>query len=254
MSSSSSATSGGGDKPLRVISFDMGTRSMGFAHVEYPDKVLRMGIIDCGKNQARVASQNIIKLLHGEHRWMRDCGDPIVVEQQPSNGAVKTVSHAMQAYFYTVDLEDERVQRRARSVVQGREFCFMAAHNKLQYDLEVLERLRPKTHGDRKLVSMEVTERLLKGGPFEAYYNRQKEKQKTDLADAVIQALRWLQVKSGDAKLSGKKRSFFPTKEFAGEDRGFEITPNEYVAQPPAANEDGLRLTKARPSNVEFDL
>lgn len=173
----------------RVISFDLGSRSMAFAYVEYPCKILKMGLIDCGKHEARTATANLVHILETTHSWMRDCDADVVVEAQPSNGIIKSLSHVLQAYFLTV--------HHARPTKFT--FDFMQANNKLKYNLEIYEEEKPNNGEERKVVTMRTLQEVIlpqqEMPNFAVYYAQQKYKQKTDLADAVVQACRWLQIK-----------------------------------------------------------
>jgi hypothetical protein len=195
---------------------------MAFAFVEYPNKLLRWGLIDLGKHEAKTATSNLLRVLNAEHRWMRDSRAPIVVEQQPANGVCKTLSHCLQIYFETVDIED--------GVEKTRPFHFMQANNKLRYDMESYNRIAPKNHSERKVVAMEVTEALLvPDSPFARYYHGQAHKQRTDLADAYIQGCRELQLISGDdrrkrakAKREGRvEKRFMPSRDI--EEPDFDV-------------------------------
>jgi hypothetical protein len=193
-----------------VISFDMGSRSIGFAFVAYPTRLLAWGIVDLGRHEATTATRKLVYVLNGELNWMRKCGADVVVEQQPNNGVCKTLSHCLQTYFATVDIEDGREPRRV--------FHFMKANNKLKYDMSVYNRIAPKNGKERKQVTMEVCERLLESAEprLRDFYYTQKYKQQTDLADAYIQACRELQVRNKESSGTqvyhpGSVDSFSPT-------------------------------------------
>ncbi len=171
----------------------MGTRNLAFAHVRYPETILRWGIMDLAKHQVRVAHGNLLQLLYEEHAWMRECGADVVVESQPASGACKILSHCLNTYFDVVDREDGR----------RRNFHFMSAHNKLKYDVDVYDAVRPVDSRGRKEVSMLVTERVMQeqsSDEFARFYSTYAYKQRTDLADALIQALRYLQTKCPKSK------------------------------------------------------
>lgn len=171
----------------RVLSIDLGSRNMAFALVEAPHTLVAWGMIDLLINQARQATDNLVDLLQGdEYKWIREGTFDIVVETQPGNGVCKILSHALQAYF--------------RVVGPGRKFHFMAPNNKLRFDTEIYDRVRPTSHAERKIVSMQVVERYIvergggKNSPLYEYYASRNPKQQTDLADAYIQACREIQV------------------------------------------------------------
>lgn len=167
---------------------------MAFAWVEHPQKILKWGLIDCGEHNARRATANLIQLLEGEHRWMRESGDDVVVELQPSNGVIKVMSHVLQAYFATVAPQCA--------------FDFMRPNDKLKFVEEIYNDVKPTSGADRKVVTMQTTENVIlpAQGPnsnsFAAYYYAEKHKQRTDLADAVVQACRWLQLRTAPKKRS----------------------------------------------------
>ena len=163
----------------RVISIDLGTRSMALAHIEEPHTLLKWMIIDLRSNVAREAVETFHSLLEGELRWIRDCEDPIVVELQPREGVCKTVSHCLQMY----------------SLVHTprRRFVFMAANTKLKYDMALFRTMPRVSTDERKAITMTVTERLLvPDSAFSVFYKRQAYKQQTDLADAYVQGCKFL--------------------------------------------------------------
>lgn len=175
-------TSAESESRRRILSFDLGSRNMAFALVEEPHTLIRWGMIDLGINQARQATENLIDLFRSaDYAWINDDDCDIVVELQPRNGVCKTLSHVMQAYFYYTD--------------PLRTFHFMTASNKLKFDAALYDEVSPKTHADRKIVSMHVVEKYITNKECALYkfYASRNHKQQTDLADAYIQACRYLQ-------------------------------------------------------------
>jgi hypothetical protein len=223
---------------------------MAFALVEAPSTLIAWGMIDLLINQARQATDNLIDLLQGEeYKWIREGTFDIVVETQPGNGVCKILSHALQAYF--------------RTVGPGRKFHFMAPNNKLRFDTEIYDRVRPTSHAERKIVSMQVVERYIEeracvagcvagggasssasgvsagtsaaasagGGAATAlykYYASRNPKQQTDLADAYIQACREIQVGPDACDESASLSQSFPASAKAKRRGKPQYRPSHY--------------------------
>lgn len=173
----------------RVLSFDMGSRSMGFALVDAPDKIIRMGVMDLHKNVARPATENLVASLLTENDWMLAPEHDVVVESQPSAGVPKVLSYVLLSVFRTVD---------AIRGNQIREFRFMAARSKLRLvsgDNSETKTTAPETYAQRKALAVTMAERILDNNDskFREFFRAQKSKQRSDIADALVQACRHLQ-------------------------------------------------------------
>jgi len=175
----------------RVLSFDMGTRNLAFALIEFPIVVVRMGVIDLQKNSAREATDSLINTLHAENSWMGDFGHDVVVELQPGSGVCKTLSHVLQAWFHTID------QQRGRT---ARPFRFMSAGNKLRFDpvsLAAAGGAKSLQYKGRKDLAVLMARKILSNQSnqprFLAFFDGQSYKRQTDLADAILQGCRHLQ-------------------------------------------------------------
>lgn len=169
----------------RVLSFDMGTRNLAFALVESPRTVLRMGLIDLCHNDARKACEFLLNTLHGDNSWMLECCDEVVVESQPSAGVHRILTFVLQTHFMDYDLLHRKREPRP--------FRFMHARSKLALFPDIFERSQPRTYNQRKACAMEQAERILNDEHctptrFKQFYDARNRKQKTDLADALIQA------------------------------------------------------------------
>jgi hypothetical protein len=179
----------------RVISFDMGTRSMAVAHVEADTTLLRWQIVDLGTNQASLAVPKLLAAIDapdGELHWMVECpADAIVVELQPREGVHKTLSHCLQTYSLL------KTPQRA--------FHFMPANTKLKYDPVLYETMPRKTADQRKAITMTLTERLCTNVDCMLTYKDHLLKQRTDLADAFVQGCKYLQ----EDAVPKKKRKIF---------------------------------------------
>lgn len=194
----------------RVISFDMGSRSIGFAYVEWPNTLIDWGILDLGTTEAHSATRALVDALENELWWIRDSDAPLVIEQQPRSGLPKVLAHCIECYAHTVDsrrIDSGRIDsnRRRRTVK------FMSAKQKflcadaLQYGVEVAassqssasyrERKRAATH----IVECGLLARLHATGDRDdevlaSYYWAHAHKQRSDLADAYLQACRALEL------------------------------------------------------------
>ncbi len=227
--------------PRRVLSIDLGSRNMAFALVDAPHTLVAWGMIDLLINQARQATDNLIDLLQGEeYKWIRQGTFDIVVETQPGSGVCKTLSHVLQGYF--------------RALNPARKFHFMTPNNKLKFDLEIYDRVRPTSHAERKIVSMQVVERYVAAGAAAAsggggastaasgggaagasaasgvyaYYASRNHKQQTDLADAYIQACREIQLGPDAPDESGALSESFPQSARAKKRGKPQYRPSHY--------------------------
>lgn len=166
----------------------MGSRNLAFALVRAPGYVVqRMGVIDLQQHAARQATDSLVDTLTDpdQNAWML-CLDPatthVVVELQPGSGVCKTLSHVLQTMFRMKDRQFF--------------FRFMPAGNKLKFNPELRQQVMPETYGQRKACAVEMARRIFAEQPsnaFGAFFEEQGYKQKTDLADAVVQACRHLQ-------------------------------------------------------------
>ena len=155
----------------------MGTTSMGFAVVEEPCTVVRIGIINLGTSNTQEAVANLYQLF--------TTGDfnldiPLVMESQPTHGAPKCVSHALQMLY----------------IERHRSYHFMAANDKLKLVPTWYDTFDKTTRADRKKLSMHLCSIILdfpENRHLMTYYKTHEYKQRTDIADAVVQAARYLQ-------------------------------------------------------------
>lgn len=194
----------------RVLSLDMGTRSLGLCLVEFPPEQIKgmtskqrelvrpewaireWAIVDFGINQARGATDELTVLFTGcgKFGWAQDLGPDtdVVVEAQPTNGPCKVLSHSFQTFFAIND--------NAKGW-HGREFYFMAPNNKLKLDPSLLAECDSDSRADRKGIVMEITRWLLardeRNAEWRRVYSAAAWKQRTDLADALVQGMRYLQ-------------------------------------------------------------
>ena len=179
-----------------VVSFDMGSRNLAYAQVYGEHELMRWGMIDLGRHNARQCCTNLVELLETEFRWVRDSHMDIVVELQPVNGTCKTLSHVMQAYFDMCNREDGG----------ERKFVFMRAGDKLNYMPAIHKPTSKKDRGKRKQMAMAMTELVLAREDNEPemahFYQSFPYKQRTDLADALVQGCRYLQKIREGAKTS----------------------------------------------------
>jgi hypothetical protein len=171
---------------MRVLSFDLGTRNLAYALVESPDVVVKMGMIDLGKHAARQACDALVDTLMGDNAWMLVAPDEVVLELQPGSGVCKTLSHVIQAVF------------RMQGHVLGtppKPVRFMPAGRKLKYDLVTLAEHSPTTYSQRKSCAVAMAEKVLarQEGRYLDFFRSRNHKQKTDLADALVQACKHLQ-------------------------------------------------------------
>lgn len=162
----------------RVLSFDMGSRNLAYCLVEAPTTVLKWGIIDLGKHAARVATDALIDTLRGDHAWMLEGNHDVVVELQPGSGVCKTLSHVLQTIFYW----------HSRTHIR-----FMRAGQKFRFDAETLAQRNPQTYTDRKHCAIAMAEKIVETQPtFLALLHSHKVKQRSDLADALVQGCQHL--------------------------------------------------------------
>lgn len=180
--------SSGGERRA-VLSFDMGSRNLAFALVRPPSNTIeRMGLIDLGKHAARQATEALVNSLSASNAWMFDAGHDVVVELQPSGGVCKALSHVLQACFLFHD--------NTNNVTDRAPFLFMAAGNKLRYDLDVFNEMCPQTYTQRKRCAMRMAETILDAQPTTTcadFYASFDFKQQSDLADAIVQGVRYIQ-------------------------------------------------------------
>lgn len=167
---------------MSSLSFDMGTRSMGYAHVR-DTTILQMGIIDLGTNETRIAIEELHKLFStgGAFEWVtKEPNLTIVMESQPTHGAPKTVSHCVQMFCLINSIPCE----------------FMSPNDKLKVIKEWYDTMPKSTRAERKIISMKICAALLHlpdNAHLYDFYAKHEYKQRTDLADAVVQGVRCLQ-------------------------------------------------------------
>lgn len=181
----------------RVVSIDTGTRSLGYAYVEYPMRILRWGVIDLGEHSASAGCATLVDILHGPgFEWMVDDVDAdVVIESQPRNGIIKAVSHALQTLFLSLARVYAHEATRPRTVV----FCKPTSRLQVYGDLWRAFQDGPSTYHRRKTFAMRTAMRIVEGQPdaearrrFGAFYNDHGFKARTDLADALAQAVWFL--------------------------------------------------------------
>jgi hypothetical protein len=180
--------------PAEVVSFDMGTKSMGYARVRAPCEIVAWGIIDMQTNASRECTDRLFDMFeHGEFVYIKDQHMPVVVEAQPADGACKVLTHGIQMFLLKHGEE------------HGYEhwLMMMAPNNKLQVVPEFYDTMPHATPAQRKAITMRSTDAVLRMSDanrrFKAFYKRYEYKQKTDLADALMQAIRFLQLMNPDA-------------------------------------------------------
>lgn len=188
--------------PLAAVGFDMGTKSMAYARVDVTDpasglcRLTEWGLINLETNMSRECTQRMFDLLQdGELRWIREQRVPVVVEAQPANGACKTLTHVMQLFF----LKDAIAEPRPHT------FSFMAPNTKLHLCERFYAEMPHDSPAARKEIAMRTTGFLLDAlgvdKSLRAFYAAQAYKQRTDLADALVQTVRFLQ-RANDAVAS----------------------------------------------------
>lgn len=180
---------------MKVLSFDMGTRNLAFALVEAPQTIIKLGVIDLQKHSARTATDLLMNTLAEDNKWMLECCDEVVVESQPSSGACKTLSIALQIYFRLYD------EFRGNPV---RPFRFMHAKKKFDLFPDIYERMDPQHYDARKETARQMALRILQENEqkYMDFFQRQPYKRQTDVADALVQACQHIT----DQSLSKKKR------------------------------------------------
>lgn len=169
----------------------MGTRNLAFALVDAPETIVRMGIIDLGKHAARVAGERLVETLYGENAWMCDADHDVVVELQPGSGVCKTLSHVLHCFFDVIDRERG---------YERRQFRFMQARHKFKYDATLYGMRNPQTYHGRKTLAVEMARKILETNEakYHEFFESQDFKQRTDLADALVQACQYLRDVTGE--------------------------------------------------------
>jgi hypothetical protein len=155
---------------------------MGYAHVN-GTTILKMGIIDLGTNELRIAVEELHKLFTtgGAFEWVKsEPNISIVMESQPTHGAPKTISHCIQLFCLMNNIACE----------------FMSPNDKLKVIKQWYDSMPKTTRAERKIISMKVCSALLQlpeNKHLSDFYTSHQYKQRTDLADAVVQGVRCLQ-------------------------------------------------------------
>lgn len=201
----------------RVLSLDVGSRSMGFAIVDSGEHVLDVGIIDLGVNVQVKACGRVapvfLKLV--EERWSQYLPFLVVIESQPKRGICMPLSHAIQAFFETFFIIAEQKpqcfvafvspqskllytapETHADTNTNSNALALLSSKNlgasSRKRKLEVSERTRKKRfsldHAEKILSSPHNRESLAK-----FTQKQHKYKQRTDMADAIVQGLSYLQ-------------------------------------------------------------
>jgi hypothetical protein len=168
-----------------MLSFDLGTKSMGYAFIEEPCKVRRTGIINLGVNHTPTAIENLYKMLcpGGELEWIDGLKNiSIVLESQPEHGAPKCVAHVLQMY----------------GLMHGHEVIFMAPNDKLKVIPQWYREFENEDKKARKNLAISICLALLhldkeSHKKVIEFYHLQPDKQRTDIADAIVQGVRALQ-------------------------------------------------------------
>lgn len=194
-------------KQNSVLSFDVGSRSMGYALVTADKRLQRWGIIDLQSNQARDAIDEFIRLVYTDpsYRWMLQCGvdtDLVIETQFGNNGVCKTLSFALMTFFLTMDRERHAAVLSTQAPVY-RKVHFMQAASKLRYDMDFYHQRNPRTKDERKLMVVDLVRKLCDedvqmeriGAQQRQHFETVRFKQQSDLADAYVQALRELQIR-----------------------------------------------------------
>lgn len=179
--------------PACVVSFDMGTRSMSYARVAAPCDILGWGIIDMQTKASRECTDRLYDLLQdGEMAWIRRERVPVVVEAQPAEGACKVMTHGIQMFL----LKESEQHDYEHWVMM------MAPNSKIRTIEQYYAEMPHDTRAQRKAIAMRMAEAVTKtsarNSRFREFYDSHEYKQKTDLADALAQALRFLQLFNSD--------------------------------------------------------
>jgi hypothetical protein len=209
-----------------VISWDMGTRNLSYCYLRFPHHILSWGMIDLGTNTASLAVKRLCELLERpEYRWMRDSEADVVIESQPSNGVIKSLSLGLQMYFLTADRCDGRANPRKVS--------FMSPNNKLKAFPKLWAQMSRVSRPERKRIAMSGTLFVLENTTennrtYLEYYKKFGYKQRTDMADSLTQGIRFFQIGHpkevviDDSTLEGAAIDFVPDNEDTT-DEPFEI-------------------------------
>lgn len=169
-----------------VLSFDMGTRNLAFAVVRAPELVTRVGMIDLLKHAAKESASALISTLFDENRWMLELRCPVVIELQPRSGVCKVLSHVLATAFVTYDRATGN---------EPRDVVFMHARRKFAADPVTFASLAPATYPERKAAAVTICREILRRQPCTTcldFFEARNAKQKTDVADAVLQGVAYL--------------------------------------------------------------
>ncbi len=167
---------------MSLLSIDLGTRSMGFALMEInPFKILRVGIVDLGTNVVHEAIGALYTILyHGELQFCLVQPDlHIVMELQPVNSAGKCVAAALQMF----------------ALCHRIPVTTMPANRKLHLCEPWYAQCDHNVRADSKLLSLALADVLLTtyDAQAAAHFAKQHYKQRTDIADALVQGAQWIQ-------------------------------------------------------------
>lgn len=187
--------------PTCVVSFDMGTRSMAYARVAAPCDILGMGIIDMQTKASRECTDRLHELLQdGEMAWIRRERVPVVVEAQPAEGACKVMTHGMQMFLL----------KEGDQHAYEHWMMMMAPNSKLLTVQQFYAEMPHDTRAQRKAIAMRTAEAIMgmsaRNSRFREFYDRHEYKQRTDLADALAQAVRFLQLFNADTEEQVRSR------------------------------------------------
>jgi len=195
----------------RVLSFDVGTKNLAYAHVEVQEegdaapitRVLAWGVIDVtefdgGSVGGRPASvvRSVLRALHSDPLFSDpDEWDVVLVENQPSlkNPSMKTVQVAINAFF------EMYIQQRGAD--DQKHVVLVNARNKVS---DIVS--RTSTYKERKRASVEACTAMLDAmdGAEDARETLRTSKKKDDLCDAFMQA-NWYCCNQRGSKAKGRR-------------------------------------------------
>jgi hypothetical protein len=168
---------------MSLLSIDLGTRSMGFALLQIsPFAIQRVGIVDLGTNVVHEAVDALHKMLTPGGDLESCIASPdlhIVMELQPVNSAGKCVAAALQMF----------------ALCHRIPVATMPANRKLHLCEPWYAQCDHNVRADSKLLSLALADVLLNAYDKQAaaHFAKQHYKQRTDIADALVQGAQWIQ-------------------------------------------------------------